>query len=201
MILVDFLGHGKSDRLDEFPANLWQEEARQTIALLKHLNCGKASLVGSSGGAWAAINAGLLRPDLVEKVVADSFDGRTLAKNFVQNLINERSGAKQDGQAVWFYQWCQGEDWERIVDMDTRALVRCAEEKNPLFIKPLSELKVPLLLLGSRGDEMTRPDFQEEYEVMAGETGAEICLLSEGGHPAILSKAEQAAEFICKFLH
>ena len=58
-----------------------------------------ASLVGSSGGAWAAINAGLLRPDLVEKVVADSFDGRTLAKNFVQNLINERSGAKQDGQA------------------------------------------------------------------------------------------------------
>ena len=74
-------------------------------------------------------------------------------------------------------------------------------EKNPLFIKPLSELKVPLLLLGSRGDEMTRPDFQEEYEVMAGETGAEICLLSEGGHPAILSKAEQAAEFICKFLH
>ena len=48
---------------------------------------------------------------------------------------------------------------------------------------------------------MTRPDFQEEYEVMAGETGAEICLLSEGGHPAILSKAEQAAEFICKFLH
>ena len=160
-----------------------------------------ASLVGSSGGAWAAINAGLLRPDLVEKVVADSFDGRTLAKNFVQNLINERSGAKQDGQAVWFYQWCQGEDWERIVDMDTRALVRCAEEKNPFFIKPLSELKVPLLLLGSRGDEMTRPDFQEEYEVMAGETGAEICLLSEGGHPAILSKAEQAAEFICKFLH
>lgn len=28
VILVDFLGHGRSDRLQEFPADLWQEEAR-----------------------------------------------------------------------------------------------------------------------------------------------------------------------------
>lgn len=134
VILVDFLGHGRSDRLSEFPADLWQEEARQTIALLEHLNCGKISLVGSSGGAWAAVNAGLLRPDLVEKVVADSFDGRTLGEDFVRKLINERTDAKQDDKAVWFYQWCQGEDWERIVDMDTKALVQCAEERLPLFL-------------------------------------------------------------------
>lgn len=38
VILVDFLGHGRSDRLTEFSADLWQEEARQTIALLEHLN-------------------------------------------------------------------------------------------------------------------------------------------------------------------
>ena len=134
VILVDFLGHGRSDRVSEFPADLWQEEARQTVALLEHLDRGKVSLVGSSGGAWAAVNAGLLRPDLVEKVVADSFDGRRLAENFVENLLKERAGAKLDEQAVWFYQWCQGEDWERIVDMDTKALVKCAEEKMPLFI-------------------------------------------------------------------
>ena len=78
VILVDFLGHGRSDRLTEFPADLWQEEARQIIALLEHLDYGKVSLVGSSGGAWAAVNAGLLRPDLVGKVVADSFDGHPL---------------------------------------------------------------------------------------------------------------------------
>ena len=133
VILVDFLGHGRSDRLTEFPADLWQEEARQTVALLEHLNCGKISLVGSSGGAWAAVNAGLLRPDLVDRIVADSFDGRTLAEDFADNLIKERSGAKQDEQAVWFYQWCQGEDWEQIVDMDTKAFVQCAEENLPLF--------------------------------------------------------------------
>lgn len=200
VILVDFLGHGRSDRLTEFPADLWQEEARQTIALLEHLNCGKVSLVGSSGGAWAAVNAGLLRPDLVEKVVADSFDGRTLGEDFTRKLITERAGAKRDEQAVWFYQWCQGEDWEWIVDMDTKALVQCAEENLPLFIKPMSELKVPLLLMGSVGDEMVRPDILDEYEAICGKTGAEICMFSGGGHPAILSNAEQAAEAIRKFL-
>lgn len=200
VIFVDFLGHGMSDRLTKFPADLWQDEARQTIALLEHLNCGKVSLVGSSGGAWAAVNAGLLRPDLVEKVVADSFDGRTLEEDFARKLINERAGAKQDEQAVWFYQWCQGEDWERIVDMDTRALVQCAEEKLSLFLKPISELKVPLLLMGSIGDEMVRPDILDEYEAISGKTGAEICMFSGGGHPAILSNAEQAAEAIRKFL-
>lgn len=200
VILVDFLGHGRSDRLTEFPADLWQEEARQTIALLEHLDHGKVSLVGCSGGAWAAVNAGLLRPDLVEKVVADSFDGRTLGEDFSRKLIDERAGAKQDERAVWFYQWCQGEDWERIVDMDTEALVRCAGEKSPLFLKPLSGFKVPLLLMGSVGDEMVRADIQDEYEAISRETGAEICMFSDGGHPAILSNAEQAAETIRNFL-
>ena len=200
VILLDFLGHGRSDRLSEFPAGLWQEEARQIIALLEHLDYGKVSLVGSSGGAWAAVNAGLLRPDLVGKVVADSFDGRTLGEDFARKLLDERAGAKQDEQAVGFYQWCQGEDWERIVDMDTKALVQCAEENLPLFFKPISELEVPLLLMGSAGDEMVRTDIRDEYEAISGKTGAEICMFSSGGHPAIYSNAERAAEAIRQFL-
>ena len=200
VILIDFLGHGKSDRIEEFPAELWTEEARQTIALLEHLKLGKVSLVGTSGGAWVAVNAALERPDLVDRVVADSFDGRTLADDFSDNLIKERTSAKKDEMGAGFYQWCQGEDWERIVDMDTQALLQCAREKLPLFTKTLSTLQAPLLLMGSAGDEMIRSDFQEEYRAIAQETGARIHVFTEGGHPAILSNAEHAAEIICKFL-
>ena len=142
----------------------------------------------------------LERPGLVGRVVADSFDGRTLADDFSKNLIQERTGAKTDNMAVEFYQWCQGEDWERIVDLDTKALLQCAGEKLPLFSKPLHSLQVPLLLMGSEGDEMSRADFQDEYRAIAGETGAEICIFAEGRHPAILSNAEEAAERISKFL-
>ena len=64
VILIDFLGHGKSDRIEEFPAELWMEEARQTIALLEHLKLEKVNLVGTSGGAWVAVNTALERPEL-----------------------------------------------------------------------------------------------------------------------------------------
>ena len=35
VILMDFLGHGRSDRLPEFPADLWFDEAMQVIELIK----------------------------------------------------------------------------------------------------------------------------------------------------------------------
>lgn len=200
VILIDFLGHGKSDRLEAFPAELWMEEARQTIALLEHLDLGKVNLVGTSGGAWAAVNAALERPDLVDKVVADSFDGRTLADDFAENLLKERAEAKKDEMGRAFYEWCQGEDWERIVDMDTSAMVQCAKEKLPLFTKPLSALNNPLLLMGSKGDDMCRSDFLDEYRAITKETNAEVCIFPEGVHPAILSCAEKAAEVIAGFL-
>lgn len=200
VILIDFLGHGRSDRLEKFPADLWMEEARQTTALLAYLKLGKVSLVGTSGGAWAAINAALERPDLVGKVVADSFDGRTLADDFARNLVLERASAKKDEMGVGFYEWCQGDDWERVVDMDTEAMIQCAEKKLPLFIKPLNELKVPLLLMGSEEDEMCRKDFLEEYDAIAKETGAQIQIFPTGNHPSLLSNAERAAEAIGRFL-
>lgn len=201
VILIDFLGNGKSDRVEEFPVDLWQEQAKQTIALLEHLQYGKVNLVGTSGGAWVAINVALKRPDLIERIVADSFDGRTLAEDFADNLVKERSSAKKDEQAAGFYEWCQGEDWEEVVDKNTDALLRCAKEKRPLFCKPLEQLKNPMLLIGSKEDEMVRKDFLAEYETIAGLTGAEICIFESGFHPAIVSNGEQAAEVIGRFLN
>ena len=64
-ICPDFLGNGRSDRVEAFPTDLWQDEGRQVIALIRHLNCGKACLVGTSGGAWAALNAALEGPEPV----------------------------------------------------------------------------------------------------------------------------------------
>ena len=55
-ILLDFLGNGRSDRVERFSPDLWQEEARQTIALVEYLQCGKVSLVGTSGGALSLIH-------------------------------------------------------------------------------------------------------------------------------------------------
>ncbi len=68
------------------------------------------------------------------------------------------------------------------------------------FQSRFTSLQVPLLLMGSQGDEMSRADFQDEYRAIAGETELKFVYLREGRHPAILSNAEEAAERISKFL-
>lgn len=158
VILIDFLGNDQSDRINQFPADLWISQAQQVIALIEHLHYKKVNLIGTSGGAWVAINTALKRPDLIEKVIADSFDGRTLHEDFSKNLLAERNFAKNDESAKQFYQWCQGEDWEKIVDSNTKALLACARQKLPLFCQPLDTLKVPILFLGSLKDNMCRKD-------------------------------------------
>ena len=71
-ILIDFLGNSRSDRVECFSSDIWYEEGLQAIALAEHLPYGKTFLVGTSGGAWAAIHAALERPDLFRAVIADS---------------------------------------------------------------------------------------------------------------------------------
>lgn len=201
VILIDFLGNGQSDRIESLPADLWFSQARQTIALLEYLKLGKVSLIGTSGGAWVAVNAALERPGLVEKVVADSFDGRTLAENFAEDLRKERAVSKHDPMARQFYEWCQGEDWEAVVDLNTQALTACADAGFPLFHKPLETLEVPILFLGSLQDTMCRKDLEEEYRQMEKLVpDGSVYLFKTGDHPAMATNADMAAKMITDFI-
>ena len=199
-VLLDFLGNGRSDRVESFPADLWQEEARQALALIRAAGYERPCLLGTSGGAWAALNAGLEHPDLVRGIVADSFDGRTLHRGFDRELLEERAAAKASHQARQFYQWCQGADWEEVVDRDTRSLVRCAREGLPLFSRPLEELQAPLLLMGSREDVMCRKDLEAEYQhILEILPQARMCLFDHGAHPALASNGLAAADAVRDF--
>jgi pimeloyl-ACP methyl ester carboxylesterase len=201
LILIDFLGNGNSDRFDEVPANIWQDEGSQTIALIEFLGYPKVNLIGTSGGAWAAINAGLARPDLIDKIVADSFDGRTLHAGFFDELVLERSHAKNYPMARQFYEFCQGDDWESVVDFDTEALLRLKTFEKALFWQPLSTLKNPILFLGSRKDSMLRKNLEEEYvEMVQSVKNGKMHLFDEGGHPAIFTNAIEATQIIIDFL-
>ena len=94
VFLMDLLGNGRSDRVEEFPPALWSEWGRQAAALVRHLDMGKVSLVGTSGGAWSAVNAALECPELVEKVVADSFDASEhLRPEFARSVVAEREAS------------------------------------------------------------------------------------------------------------
>ena len=79
--------------------------------------------------------------------------------------------------------------------------MKCAKEKRPLFHKPLEEMKVPILLMGSKADEMCRENLEQEYKAMADLIpNAVIHIFEYGGHPAIVTNAEKAAEVIRNFI-
>ena len=200
-ILIDFLGCGRSDRTALFPSDIWIDEARQVVCLVQHLELDEVSLIGTSGGAWVVMNAAMMMKGRVSSIIADSFDGRTLNSSFSSNLTKERESAMKDEDARGFHEWCLGSDWQDIVQKDTKALLACADSGNPLYVSPLSAIECPVLLTGSVEDLMCRSDMKEEYGEMKKMMGkASIHMFKHGGHPAILSNAEEFASIAKDFI-
>lgn len=200
-VLIDFLGNGKSDRVSKFPDELWIDQGHQIVELCKVLDIGRVNLIGTSGGAYAAINAALEMPELFSRVVADSFDGSTLPAGFADAIIQERQFAKSDEQARGFYEWCQGGDWETVVDLDTEVLVNYERSQTRIFRSPIETIRVPLLMTISKEDEMLANDMEAECRRLHDlNPNISYKIYETGGHPLITSRAEEIAGVIKGFI-
>ena len=199
--LIDFLGHGLSDRVERFATDLWYDEAKQVVAFLEQTKLSKVNIVGSSGGALVALNVALERPDLVYAIIADSFEGEEPLEAFVKNVIQERELSKQDPATVAFYKANQGEDWETVVDNDTRAVYEHYRSIGKFFHEPLESLQVPVLLTGSKQDEFITDEFFERTfsKLLAKIPNGTMHLFEQGGHPAMLSNGEAFAKVSREF--
>ena len=60
-----------------------------TLDMFEESNYKKVNLIGTSGGALVAINVALERPDLVNKIVADSFEGEFALDHFASIYSNQ----------------------------------------------------------------------------------------------------------------
>lgn len=202
VITMDFLGCGQSDRLSCWPADLWFEWAKQTHALCRHHGFERVNLVGTSGGALAAINAALEYPQLVRAVVADSFAGIEADPEIASQIQAGRAAAKQIEGFRAYQQSIHGDDWERILDADTGAVIRHAGEIGRYFHQSLSALQVRMLLTGSAEDEMFSDGHHERlFQNICRQTAlAQAHVFAHGGHPAMLSNAEEFTALLDRFL-
>lgn len=205
VITLDFLGCGNSDRLEKFNTDLWYDEAMQTIGLLDYLKIKKVNLIGSSGGAIVAINIGLERPDLVNKIIADSFEGEESLDIITANIISDRENSKKDMYASQFYKYMNGEDWMQVIDNDTNAIYEHSIKIKKFYHKNLNELFVPILFTGSKKDEflslLGSTFYEETYEKMAKKVQhGEIHMFNEGSHPAMLSNMNAYVTLIKKYI-
>lgn len=205
VILIDFLGHGKSERLKVFPTDLWFDEAMQVIAFLKEQQYEKENIIGSSGGALVAINVALEAPELVSKIVADSFEGEVPLKEFTTNITTDRELSKKNDAMRSFYQYMQGEDWESVVDNDTLAIIQHEKNIGKFFHRNLQDLIPDILMTGSKKDEffvnVSSEYLENVYRKMLKKIGhGRMYLFDFGGHPAMLTNAKKFANLVKEFL-
>ena len=204
VITIDFLGCGRSDRIRPWPDDLWYEWGDQVRELCRYLSDEKVNILGVSGGALAAINVALDDPDLVNAVVADSFEGLEAVPSVTSNIKNGRSQAKQNDSFRSYLESIHGADWEEVFDSDTDAVIRHALNIGAFFHKPIEDLKVRMLLTGSLEDEMfPNGHYCDLFKNICGRTAyAQSYLFEHGGHPAMLSNTEEylmmAVDFFSK---
>lgn len=193
VILMDFLGCGKSDRVEMLDEDLWYDEAMQAICLLESRGYSEVDIIGTSGGALAALNVGLERPDLVGRIIADSFEGERADPRVTDGLRAQREMSMKDPGAAQFYEMMNGPDWEQAVRADTDAVIAHAENTGDFFHKPLSELKRNFLLTGSMEDEFMPEGYLENVypEILVKAGHGAMHIFKHGGHPAMLSNMEK----------
>lgn len=206
IILFDFLGNGRSDRIEEFPSDLWYEQARSVIAFLEEKSYGKINIIGTSGGALTAINIALERKDLVNKIIADSFEGEVSNESFWKNIKTNREKSKEDKFAVMFYKMMHGEDFIQVIDNDTKAIYNHGKNIKRFFHKSIYDLKVPTLFTGSKEDEFTKIINENFYEDMFSQytnkiNNSKMYIFNNGSHPSIISNEDKFAKIAKEFFN
>ena len=202
VILLDFLGNGKSERLEHFPVDLWYDEALQVIKLIETKHYKKVNIIGTSGGALVAINIALERPDLVHKVIADSFEGETALDSFAATIEYDRENSKIISGVRNFYEYNHGCDWENVIDNDTLAIKEHYNTIRNFFHSSLDNLQCDILLTGSKEDSFMPGDFfNQTYTTLIKKIGhGRKHIFSSGEHPAIISNADSFAKIATEFL-
>lgn len=196
VILIDFPGHGKSDRIEKFEPDFWYYNATVAYALIQHLQLNKIAVVGTSGGALVAINLALEYPETIKYLVADSFEGEYPLSTYINSLEADRKRDKNKllAKLIWWY--CHGRDWKKIVDLDTQVNIGFSKTGKSFFHKSIAELHVPTLLTGSMKDEYCDHLDKIYGEMQQKNNKLEVHLFEEGNHPAILSNKDEFFEII-----
>jgi pimeloyl-ACP methyl ester carboxylesterase len=189
VVCFDYPGTGSSTRevkyRDEREYDLWNFKADLACHLLLDLDVRECYVLGSEGGALAALQfAGKqtrLHDMTARGVIADSFlarfDSRTLHRwldtrehYYVRNAESLREE--------------HGDDWRKVVDTDTAFLRRLADQGGyavPDFV--LNGIPCPTLLTGSLRDPVT-PGMADELARLSGIIPeCTVFLASHANHP------------------
>lgn len=188
VISLDFNGTGKSSRLATWPVDWYAQAASEAYEVLKHSSIERVKVIGSSGGAligfWLAIN----HPELVHSLIADSFNLDYAAQ--MQKTVRDTRQNYTEGQ-IGFWQHCHGDDWQQVIEADTDFLLRYAKSQTGKQVDiPVEKIQCPVLITGSKTDDLVGNIEEQAYTTAARLPHAEIYLHDSGTHPLMWSEPD-----------
>lgn len=194
---LDFWGTGQSERVFPWPVDWFQQAGRDAAALVKQLGAGPAVLIGTSGGAVAALWAAIQNPGAVRAVVFDS--GQLgLPPAAAANLASTRR--LDDPLAAEFWKSAHGEDWGGVVQADTAMLQRLGQQGGGFFDERVSSVACPVLITASLSDDMIADAGGQALKLSEMLPNSQVYLHRRGGHPLMWSQPEAFHRAVDAFL-
>ena len=180
-VSMDYLGTGKSERLEQWTADWWKYAAEQVSVLVDHLNHANCILMGTSGGAIVAFLAALNFPEKVRAIIADSLE-YCIPKSLVLESIMKERAMRTDPQKQ-FWEFAHGADWEDVVEADTSMLLKFAERGGDWAEGRLGEIGCPVLLTGSKLDSSIPHLLRDYSRIAEAIVDCSVYINDSGDHP------------------
>jgi pimeloyl-ACP methyl ester carboxylesterase len=187
VVAPDFLGCGQSDRLAVWPLDWWAQGGRDAAALVQHLGDEQALVMGTSGGAIAALWMALEAPARVRAVIADSTVEQETA-DWIEHEVQSRYQLTPD--QIRFWRDGHGDDWQQVVDADTDLLHRFAQSGGDWFQGRLNGVRCPVLFTASLRDDLLQEPGRQNCAMALQVKGSQVYFATEGNHPLMWSRAD-----------
>lgn len=200
VILLDLVGQGKSQRVNELPLNYWHFNGMLVIELCKYLGISNVNLLGTSGGAIIALNVVLENPKLFDKIILDSFMGENLQYEFAKKILDDRKIAKSKLNSKLFWFMMHGFDWKNVIDQNTNLIMNFAREKGNFFEYDLKNIKNDTLITGSLKDDLI-PNIENILKSINSKIeNSKLVVFKNGNHPAMFSNKKEFRNLVLNFL-
>ncbi|QUH28772.1 alpha/beta fold hydrolase [Vallitalea guaymasensis] len=185
VICPDYIGYGKSDRVEKFSYDFWWVNAKMTCELMKSLGIKEWIAIGSSGGGIIAINMSIIEPHMTKGVIADSISDEYVSSELAERVYKERK--EKSKEQCMFWKYAQGEDWEQIVELDTKMIYEASKKGESIFKGKLEDIKCPVLIIGSLVDEAIPSIEKAASNISSKILTSKVILYPKGNHPFMWS--------------
>lgn len=221
LILVDIIGHGKTDHPEDFNRYSMQHVVDDLVDLLARLEITKTNILGYSMGGRLALSFAILHPDRVHSLILESSSpGLLLEKERLERAKRDRALAdriEMEGIEAFVDFWKKiplFQTQERKLSEDKKLELRAERLSNseiglanslrgmgtgvqPSWWNSLSKLYIPVLLLVGELDEKFYI-INKKMEISL--SNADLIVIQDAGHAIHVEQPEIFGKIIMDYL-